>query len=169
MSRFPSKIVSEEQSAQAANGLLVGRFARTLDPKKRLTIPSEWRTALGLNEPGAYVYVVANPTLECLNILPRNFLESRLAELEQKAIFDDALNEKLEAIGENVQLLEVDSQGRIRISNELLDMAGLKDGVVLKGLFRMAQIWATDKATLGTSTTPANRERYRESVKDLGL
>ena len=149
----------------SSTGRLVGRFERNLDPKKRLTIPSEWRTALGLND-GGYVYVLASPTEDCLLLLPKDVMETRLRELEEKAIFDERLNAALEMIGESSELLELDVQGRIRISDRLLAYGALKSSVTMKGAFRMAKLWASEKLPAAGAVDQA---KLREAVQSLNF
>lgn len=132
-------------------GLLVGRFPRSLDPKRRLTIPGEWRTVLGLNAKGAYVYVMLDPRKDCLDMVPHQVMEERLAQRSDNSLFGDLDDEDYEdddeSIGENMQICEVDSQGRIRISERLLALADIKleGDVLMRGKFGMAQIWSADK------------------------
>ena len=116
---------------------LMGEFPRNLDPKRRLTIPSVWRAALGPD----FVYVLPDVQRGCLRLIPRDTMETRLAELAERALGDPELNEALEKIGSSSEMLEFDVQGRIRISDKLLAFAHLKGSVVLKGSIRMATIW----------------------------
>ena len=58
--------IEKKAVKQAINGL-VDTFCHNLDPKKRLTIPSEWRDALG--NP-AYIYVMPSATEDCLELVP---------------------------------------------------------------------------------------------------
>lgn len=104
---------------------------------------------MGLNAKGAYVYVMLDPRSDCLDMVPREVMEKRLAAVAEAPLFGDLDDEDYEdddeAIGENMQICEVDTQGRIRINERLLELAGLKDNLVLRGKFGMAQIWAQDK------------------------
>lgn len=115
----------------------MGTFARSLDPKRRLTIPSVWRAALGPD----FVYVMPDARRRCLQLIPRDVMEARLAKYQEMALGDPAVNDALDAISAASEMLEFDVQGRIRINDELLAFAGLKGAVVLKGGFRMATIW----------------------------
>ena len=119
-------------------GALVGRFDHALDPKKRLTIPSEWRMALGSPD---FVYVMPDAEEKCLNLIPREVMEARIAELQGEALMDASLNAALQTIGENSELLQLDVQGRIRICDALLGYANLNGTVSMIGAFRMAKLW----------------------------
>lgn len=126
-----------EVSAKSV-GALVGRFDHALDPKKRLTIPSEWRTALGSPD---YVYVMPDAEERCLNLIPREVMEARIAKLQGAALMDKSLNAALQVIGESSELLQLDVQGRIRICDTLLGYANLSGTVAMVGSFRMAKLW----------------------------
>ena len=120
---------------------LMGTFARSLDPKRRLTIPSVWRAALGPD----FVYVMPDARRRCLQLIPRDVMEARLTKYQEMALGDASVNDALDAISAASEMLEFDVQGRIRINDELLAFAGLKGSVVLKGGFRMATIWPAEE------------------------
>ena len=66
---------SVQETAKVLPSALVNTFERPLDPKKRLTIPSVWRQALGPD----YVYVMKELGQPCLLLIPKRMFESRLA------------------------------------------------------------------------------------------
>lgn len=115
----------------------MGTFERTLDPKKRLTIPSVWRDALGPD----IVYVVPDARRRCLLLFPREAMEAKLEQYREMALSDPELSDQLDEISSVSEMLEFDVQGRIRINDTLLAFAGLSGSVVLKGGLRMATIW----------------------------
>ena len=117
---------------------LMGEFVHALDPKKRLTIPSEWRRAMGNPD---FVYVMRDRNGKCLNLLPKAEMEMLLAKLRQKALFDPALTKAAMLIGANSEQLMIDVQGRIRISDKLLQFANLTTTVAMLGAVRMIQLW----------------------------
>ena len=124
--------------ASARSGALMGRFDHALDPKKRFTIPSEWRAVMG--NP-AYVYVIADPVERCLDLVPVAEMDSRLEKLREKALFDPASNRVLQTIGANSEMPSLDIQGRIRISDKLLQFANLTTTVAMVGAVRTIQLW----------------------------
>ena len=125
-------------STQGVSSGLVGRFDHALDPKKRLTIPSGWRLVLGHPE---YVYAMPDPVQRCVNIMPKDEMDVMLSQLRQKALFDPAQMRLLQVIGANSDLLMLDSQGRIRISDKLLQFANLTTTVAMVGSVRMIKLW----------------------------
>jgi DNA-binding transcriptional regulator/RsmH inhibitor MraZ len=88
-----------------------------------------------------FVYVMPDPKERCVNIIPPVEMESRLSELRKKALFDPALRPVLQKIGACSEMPSVDVQGRIRISDKLLQFANLTTTVAMQGAVRMIQLW----------------------------
>ena len=84
--------------------VLVGQVVHNLDPKRRLTIPSEWRADLGGT---GFVYVMSDPFEKCLDLIPQAEMEARLEKLRQKALFDPALGKHLQMIGASSEKLSL--------------------------------------------------------------
>ncbi len=125
-------------ATKESSGVLVGRFDHALDPKKRLTIPREWRVVLGNPD---YVYVIPDHKEGCLNLVPKAEMEVRLEKLREKALFDPVLNRALQMIGGSAEQPMLDVQGRIRISDKLLRFANLTTTVAMVGSVRMVKLW----------------------------
>ena len=136
------------EGMNARSGVLVGRFDHAFDSKKRVTIPSEWRALMGNPE---YVYVMPDPTERCLDLVPMAEMESRLEKLREKALFDPVANRALQTIGSISELPPLDIQGRIRISDKLLQFANLTTTVAMLGSVRMVKLW--DPAALAPAET----------------
>ena len=131
-------VQSVAEATSGGSNALMGEFEHTLDPKKRLTIPREWRKAMG--DPD-FVYVMRDRNGKCLDLLPKAEMESLLAKLREKALFDPALTKAAMLIGANSEQLMLDVQGRIRISDKLLQFANLTTTVVMAGSVSMAKLW----------------------------
>ena len=125
-------------SAPAVSGVLTGRFDHGLDPKKRLTIPSGWREVMGNPR---YVYVLPDRKERCINLVPQAEMDVLLSKLREKALFDPAQNRLYQIIGGMSDLLALDVQGRIRISDKLLQFANLTTTVAMVGSVRMIKLW----------------------------
>ena len=142
MSKQVSQSVAEERGE--GSSVLVGRYDHALDPKKRLTIPSGWRKAMGSPD---FVYAMPDRKDRCVNIMPKAEMDTLLDTIRAKALFDPALNRVYQVIGSMSEQLDLDIQGRIRISDKLLQFANLKTTVAMVGSFRMIKLW--DPAVLG--------------------
>jgi len=129
-------------STESNSGVLLGRHDYALDPKKRLTVPSEWRGFMG-----SVVYVMPDRKEKCLNLYPKAEMDALLAKLRQKALLDPALNKVYAKLGAVSQQLSLDVQGRIRICDRLLQFANLTTTVAMVGSFQMIKLY--DPAVLG--------------------
>ena len=152
---------SVEETAKVLPSALVNTFERPLDPKKRLTIPSVWRRALGSD----YVYVMKEEGQPCLLLIPKGMFESRLAGIQEESLTGDDFNDVLESIGEDSELLEFDIQGRIRICDRLLEYANLKGPVVMRGAVRMARLWAPENAPNHSTDRSENLRAARKRLR----
>ncbi len=121
-------------------GSLLGTYPHRLDPKRRMTIPSVLRSRMGMPD---IVYVM--PRLngrKCLELFQPAAFEMRLGELNQAALTDEAASEFVTMIGRVSETIDVDVQGRVRISDQLLQHIGVDRDVVIIGAVNRLQIWA---------------------------
>lgn len=120
-------------------GVFVSEFTHSLDPKKRLTIPSEWRAQVG--SPRS-LYVLPDVEARCLCVLPNREMIRRVNEsVRSQAVSDRRARNFMRSLAARADLVAWDVQGRIRIKDELLKFAGLKDRVVLVGAFQHFELW----------------------------
>lgn len=125
-------------STSVESSPLVGRFDHTLDPKRRLTIPSVWRKAMGNPD---FVYAMPDREQRCVNLMPKAEMDVLLGKIRERALFDPALNRVFQVIGSMSEQLDLDVQGRIRISDKLLQYANLTTTVAMVGSLRMIKLW----------------------------
>lgn len=121
-------------------GSLLGSYPHRLDPKRRITIPSILRDRMGKPD---IVYVM--PSLngrKCLEVFQPAAFEMRLEELNKAALTDEAASEFVTLIGRVSETLDLDVQGRIRISDQLLQHIGVDRDVVVIGAVNRLQVWA---------------------------
>ena len=123
-------------STGTISGVLLGRHDFALDPKKRFTIPREWRDVIG-----DVVYVIPDRKEKCLNLYSKEEMNIFLEQLRQKALLDPALNKVFAKLGALSQQLSLDVQGRIRICDKLLQFANLTTTVAMVGSVRMIKVY----------------------------
>ena len=123
-------------------GVFVGTFVHSLDPKRRLTVPSEWRDHVG--DPST-LYVLPGVDDRYLNVFPAREMVQRLQRLRNLSIADAKARQFARILGSQSQLAPWDSAGRIRIKDELLEFAGLTDQVVLAGMIDGFALWNPER------------------------
>ena len=119
-------------------GSFVSSFTHSLDPKKRVTIPSQWRAQVG--SPRS-LYVLPDITHKCLRIFPAGEMNRILDKIRKHSIADARARQFARVLGAQSDLVSWDVQGRIRIKDELLSFAGISDQVVLVGTFDSFEVW----------------------------
>ncbi len=148
---------SENQSEGLREGVFVNTYTHTLDSKKRLTIPSEWRELVGV--PGRLL-VLPGIKVRCLCLYPAHEITRRLEKLRSLSIADAKGRQLARTLAARSDFVPWDSQGRIRIKDELLEYAGLENVVVLVGAFDRFELWNPDrwKEESGAVDDPALEE-----------
>ena len=153
----------KEPTFGITQGLFMGSYTHSLDPKKRLTIPSEWRECAGLSAGGLYVL----PDLEgrmFLNVYPAREMVQRLQSIRNLSIADVKGRQFARILGSQSQLVPWDSAGRIRINDGLLQHGKLLDQVTLIGSFDHFELWNPELWKQIGSTGPADLGEAARSV-----
>ena len=123
--------------------LLTGTFNRSIDEKLRIAIPKRLRVGLICPENcGLYVAPGTDETLTLYTEEAFSRLAERLAKVSPTRKDVRAYTRLFFARARRV---EVDSQGRVRIPQELVDLARLKKEVVLLGVQDHVEIWAAER------------------------
>jgi len=135
-----SNIVLEDEIR--GQGVFVNHYRHSLDPKKRLTIPSGWRAQVG--DPKS-LYVLPDVRQKCLCVFPAGEMVRRLEKMRRHSIADDTARRFARVLGSKSDLVSWDSQGRIRIKDELLQFAELTERVTLVGAIDMFELWNPER------------------------
>jgi MraZ protein len=123
--------------------LLTGTFHRSLDEKLRFAIPRPLRDGL-LTSPTSVLYV-APGTDGSLAL----YAESSFSRLAEKLEHGSPNAREVRAFSRlfyaQVQRVEVDKQGRVRLPVELAEMAALRKEIVLVGVRDHLEIWDAEQ------------------------
>ncbi len=136
-------------SDMAGQGVFVNTYTHSLDSKKRLTIPSDWRELVGVPR---RLFVLPGVNDKCLCVYPAREMTRRLEKLRNLSIADEKGRQFARTLASRADLVPWDSQGRIRIKDELLAYGELVNQVVLNGTFDGFELWNPDqwKEKVGT-------------------
>ena len=122
-----------------AQGIFASVFAHSLDPKRRLTIPSEWRDCVG--QPNS-VYVLRGLDAPYLTVYPAREMILKLDKLRQQSIADPRVRALARTLGSQSQMATLDTQGRIRVNDDLLAYARIEGDVKLVGALKYFELWS---------------------------
>tara|TARA_B100002019_G_scaffold248683_1_gene227712 strand:+ start:1457 stop:1906 length:450 start_codon:yes stop_codon:yes gene_type:complete len=140
----------------------VGEFTHALDSKGRVTIPSKWRiqggenTYLALPNPSGYITVYPPKMIERLE---EKVAEASLSDPQAQSLLMELFS-KADSFG-------CDKQGRINLSDKLLDHAGIKGKAVLVGKFSSFAIWSESRRK--KEGEEKNERDIFDAMRELGL
>jgi len=146
--------------------VLTGTFSRSVDEKLRVAIPKGLREAIG-GEPGCPLYV-APGTDGSLAI----YTEESFARLGERLGGVSPTQQNVRAFTRlfyaRAQRVELDKQGRIRVSAELAELAGLGREAVLLGVEDHLELWAVDRWREYLADRRAHYDEIAEAAFDGG-
>lgn len=111
-----------------------------LDSKGRLAVPSKYRDAIAKQCSGCLV-VTIDPQERCLLIYPVDAWEALEAKLEALSSLQPAARRLQRLLIGYATDIELDSSGRMLLSQPLRDYAGLDKEIVLMGQSNKLELW----------------------------
>jgi MraZ protein len=122
--------------------LLTGTFVRSLDQKLRVAVPRAVRVALGCPEGGA-LFIAPGTDQSLVLYTEEAFarLADRLARLSPTR---QDVRTFVRLFYGRAQRVELDGQARVRIPQELAELAHLEREVVLLGVQDHLELWAAE-------------------------
>lgn len=142
--------------------MLIGEYKHTLDTKKRISLPSKFRKALGKK------VVITHGLDNCLFIYPTNEwnkIAGKLAELGMGQSDRRGFNRFM--LSGAVEI-SIDSVGRILIPKHLKGFAKIKTKVVFAGVYNRIEVW--DEQTWDKYKTGVlkNADQVAERLGEIG-
>jgi MraZ protein len=149
--------------AQSGKEFFTGLYRHTLDEKGRVTIPSAWRSAhadsdvfLATPHPDGYVAV-----------LPPSEVEKLHAKIAQLALSDGAGQDFASRFFAQTQSFTFDKQGRVGLSAELLEHAGVEKEAVLVGSLTKFNLYSPARWKKVEARTSG--ENFGDIMRRLGI
>lgn len=134
----------------------------SLDSKGRVCIPAPFRLVLASQNTNG-VFICPSVFDDMLEGFGQTLLDEQHARL---AAFDPLLSPEYDDIARafvaRTMLLPADEQGRVRLPDEMIAHAGLKDRVVFAGLSTKFQIWDAERYASVQAATIARLRAQRE-------
>jgi MraZ protein len=123
----------------------ISTVAGTLDSKGRVCIPAPFRDVLA-EQGTAGVYICpcySDPAIDGFGDDAIRHIQQRQATLDP--FFSREHDIRATAVLARTQLLPRDENGRVRLPDNVIAHAGLKDSIVFVGLDRKFQIWDSER------------------------
>jgi MraZ protein len=142
--------------------VFVGTFRHAVDEKNRLAIPAKWRAAARGSEE---FFILPLPNNQ-LVALPESAMNKMIERVEDISIGEYERRNVLRLISGGAHGTPCDKQGRIVLTDALLEHAGIKDEAVLVGVLKGFEIWSPQRLEQVKRDTATN---FAEAAKQLGL
>jgi MraZ protein len=144
-------------------GAFVGSHTHSLDGKKRLTIPSEWREAAG----GLPLFVLKGVDQPCLYVFTARDMATKLDKIRAISVANAKAQQFLRSLFSSADRLEIDSAGRIRVSDRLLDFAGITGQVELVGVGGRFELWSPEQ--WNKQNSQLDPQSFAEAAASIGF
>lgn len=115
--------------------MLIGQYSHTIDDKKRLSLPSKWKTVF------AKKVVVTRGLDACLFVYTTKEWATIAEKLAQTSMGSKDARDLNRFFLSGAVEIDVDSAGRILIPDYLKEFAKLEGNVIFAGLYKRAEIW----------------------------
>jgi MraZ protein len=143
--------------------MLIGEFQHSIDPKKRLAVPSKFRGELKNK------VVVTRGLDKCLFIYPMKVWEELASKLGTLPVGEAGTRSFIRLMLAGAIDVEVDKQGRILIPDYLKIYAGLNKNVVVAGVYNRLEIWDEKKWEVYKKNAEKNTDEIAEQLGKLGV
>jgi MraZ protein len=143
--------------------MFIGEYQHSIDPKKRLAVPSKFRTELKNK------VVVTRGLDKCLFVYPMKAWEELASKLGTMPVGEATTRSFVRLMLAGAIDCEIDKQGRILLPDYLKDYAGLDKNVVIAGLYNRLEIWDETRWNEYKKSAENNSQEIAEQLGRLGV
>ncbi len=143
--------------------MLIGEHKHTLDPKKRLSLPSKWRKELGKK------LVITRGLDNCLFVYPQKEWEKITEKVSELPLGQADTRSFNRFFLSGAVEVEVDSVGRILVPDYLKDFGGLDTKVVLAGIYNRIEIWNEERWEKYKRSIEQQADSLAEKLGEIGV
>lgn len=142
-------------------------FHRSLDSKGRLMLPPEYRDIINAaSSSGSFVLTGYNKFIVAYTLPEWEAFEEGLYDVQNSSLELNNLRRQMRGRAEE---LDLDPQGRVRISQALMRFAELSKDVLLLGQGSTFEIWDTQRFEEGTKLDGAALGRVATELAQHGI
>ncbi len=143
--------------------MLIGEYKHSLDPKKRVAIPAKFRKEIGERA------VITRGLDQCLFIYTMQEWEKVAEKLSGLPTGSSDTRNFVRLFLSGASDVEIDALGRILIPDNLKQYAGLKEKVVIVGVYRRVEIWNEENWENYKQRIEKQTDMLAEKLGELGV
>ena len=118
--------------------MLIGLYRHSVDAKKRMRMPSKFKTTLGAN------FIITKGNKKNLFVFSNDQFSGLYEKMITLPLFDEEAQMPVRRFLSSAFEAEEDGQGRILLPKELIAFAGISKNIVLVGVGNRVEIWAEE-------------------------
>lgn len=149
--------MSQDQPA-----LFNGYFERSMDAKKRISVPASFLR----KEEGEEFYVVPHPSYEFLMIMPPAEFNSWEQKINASSAPAPQKRMAIRKFYSEARTVQTDKQGRVLLPEYHCERTALNGEVVILGSGSRIEVWSKDRFT---QAEPAHTDAYQQISEIIGL
>ena len=119
--------------------MLIGEYRHNIDDKGRIIIPSKFREEIGMK------FVVTRGLDGCLFVYAMDNWNKIVSKLQTLPFTKKDARTFMRFFLSGATVCEFDKQGRINLSNSLIEYAGIQKECTIIGVNDRLEIWASEK------------------------
>lgn len=143
--------------------MFIGEFQHILDAKKRVAVPSKFRTKFKKG------IVVTRGLDNCLFIYPKSEWEQIAEKLGSMPVGERSTRSFVRLMLAGAFEAQLDSQGRVLVPEYLKDYAKLGKNVIIAGLFNRLELWDEKEWEKYKKGAEQNQDEIAEQLGKLGM
>ena len=143
-------------------GLLIGEYEHSLDEKKRISLPKQFRTSLGSK------IVITRGLDNCLFLYSRGGWEAVSKKLQSLSFVQAETRAFGRFMLSGAAEVDVDQVGRILIPDHQKAYAGLKKKVTFTGVSDRVEIWDADRWMNYKKRIDKDAEKLAKKLGEIG-
>lgn len=148
---------------KVVDNMFIGEYHHSIDEKGRIIIPSKFREELGFN------FIITKGLDGCLFIYPKKEWDKIVAKLEVLPFTKKDARTFMRFFLSGATECEFDKQGRINITNPLIEYAGLAKDCVVIGVNDRLEIWDKEKFNGYFESNQEYLSDIAESLFEVGV
>lgn len=118
--------------------MLIGSYRHSIDAKKRMRMPSKFKSSLGAN------FIITKGSGKQLFVFSNEEFSVLYEKMISLPLFDEEAQKPVRKFLSSAFETEEDGQGRVLLPKELISYAGITKNIVFVGVGNRVEIWAEE-------------------------
>ncbi|PJE73791.1 MAG: cell division/cell wall cluster transcriptional repressor MraZ [Candidatus Terrybacteria bacterium CG10_big_fil_rev_8_21_14_0_10_41_10] len=142
--------------------MLIGEYRHNIDAKKRVAIPAKFRKEIGREA------VITKGQEKCLFVYPMSEWKKVAEKLSELPTGSADSRNFVRIFLSGAVDVEIDALGRVLLPDYLKDFAGLKEKVVIAGVYKRLEIWNEENWDAYKEAIEKQTDMLAEKLGELG-